>query len=198
MSLVIPVGFASAAFVFTSSTGTAPFVTTLGVDITAAGGDFVTVANDLKSRYAGNLSALHSNALTLDRVTLSIGQDGPGGSVDSDTPPSAMTGAGAAGPMAMAVIVRKVTNSLGRSGRGRMFLPGSAYETSVDPDGSVTPAYRATINTALQAFYDDLVNDIGINTPPVLLHGPTGPATPTPITNLVASDLVGWIRGRIR
>lgn len=198
MSLIIPPGFGSAAFVFTSATGTSPFVTTLGVDLTGVGGDYVSAADFLKQTYATRLSALSSNVLTLDRVTLSIGQDGPGGSVDSQTAPQAMTGAGAVGPMAMAVIVRKVTNQFGRAGRGRMFLPGSAYETSVDPDGSVIPAYRTTINTALNLFFGDLSEDGEFpGTPPVLLHGPGGGA-PTPITGLVASDLVGWIRGRIR
>lgn len=198
MALVIPPGFGQAAFVFSSSAGTGPFVTTLGVDLSGAGGDFVTAANDLMLRYGTALGAQTSNALTLERVTLAIGNDGPGGSVDSDASPIAMTNGSAPGPMAMAVIARKVTNQFGRYGRGRMFLPGVNQEGGVDPDGSLSTTYRGAIETALNAFYVSLTANAGIDYPPVLLHseGPYG--APTPITGFVVGDLVGWIRGRIR
>lgn len=194
MSLVIPVGYCNAAFVFTSSVGTGPFVTTLGVDTGESGGDFVGVANDLKALYASALGGITSNALTLDRVTLSIGVDGPGGSVDSDTAPVAMTGNITSGPMAMAVIARKTTNQFGRYGRGRMFLPGVNSENGIDPDGSVTPAYRTTVQTALNAFFSGMPPEAT----PVLLHSETIAQAPDIITALTVSDLVGWVRGRIR
>ena len=194
MALVIPVGYCNAAFVFTSSVGTGPFVTTIGVDTGESGGDFVAVANALKLNYVTNLAAITSNALTLDRVTLSIGVDGPGGSVDSDTAPAPMTGNITSGPMAMSVIARKTTNQFGRYGRGRMFLPGVNSENGIDPDGSVTPAYRNTVQTALTAFF----NGFPASATPVLLHSETIAQAPDIITALTVSDLVGWVRGRIR
>lgn len=197
MALVIPEGFASAAFVFTGAAGTQPFVTTLGLNIGSETTSFVDVANAVKAAYVSSLGPVTWNGLVLDRVTLSVGSSGPGGSVDSDTAPDAM-GASMSAPMtlALAAIARKSTDRLGRSGRGRMFLPGVLNEVDVDPDGSITTARRATLNAALDDFLDDLTTAL---VEPVLLHS-TGVTvfTPTPITGLTTSDLVGIIRGRIR
>lgn len=199
MSLVIPPGYGNAAFIFTSSTGTAPFVTTLGVDLSAAGGDFVGAANTLMTYYAQNLGAITDNDLTLERVSLSVGQDGPGGSVDSDLPPIAMTNNGTFGPVAIGVLIRKVTNVLGRRGRGRMFLPGTNLESGTEVDGTLTSAYRSTITSAINNFFEELSegSDPLLAYPPVLLHS-AAPTDPDPITGLVVADLVGVIRGRIR
>lgn len=199
MSLVIPPGFGSAAFVFTSSTGTPPFVTTLGVDLSNAGGDFVDAANTAFTYWTNSMPALIDNDLTLDHVTLSVGQDGPGGSVDSDLPPFAMTNSGTFGPVALGVLARKVTNEIGRRGRGRMFLPGTNLESGTETDGSLTSGYRGTVQTALDNLYDDFANGSSplIAMPPVLLHS-QAPTDPTPITGFTVADLVGVIRGRIR
>jgi hypothetical protein len=136
-------------------------------------------------------------------VTLSVGQDGPGGSVDSNIAPSPGTANGVYPPTAMSPIARKVTNQFGRAGRGRMFLPGAVSEAEVDQDGTLITASRTALNTALNNFRLDLItgnpgaegsNNIGV--PPFLLH--SSPLAPTPIESLIVSDLVGWIRGRIR
>lgn len=200
MSLVIPPGFASAAFVLTGAVGTQPYVTTLGLDISDAGGDFVGVANLAFTAYATNILPITSNLLTLDRVTLSVGQDGPGGSVDSDVAPSpGINTSGTFPPTALSTIARKTTNELGRRGRGRMFLPGITNEANIDQDGTILAPWRATVNTRLSAFVTFLNSgDPGPAIPPVLLHSPPGSSVPTPITALTCSDLVGWIRGRIR
>lgn len=200
MSLVIPPGFASAAWVFTGPVGTQPFVTTCGVDISAFGGDFAAAADACMKAYKGALLVITSNQLYLDHVTLSVGSDGPGGSVDSTEAGANGTVSATPGPIAMAAIGRKVTNVLGRRGRGRMFLPGSCTEAGVDPDGSLTTAHRNSINTALAGFQTALETGLAGTTPvfpPVLLHSAGGPA-PTPVTGFACSDLVGWIRGRIR
>lgn len=80
-----------------------------------------------------------------------------------------------------------------------MFIPGIISENEVDQDGTVVAARRNAVNVLLGDFYDALTGSGGTVTPtdPVLLHG-SAPTLPTPITGLVASDLVGWIRGRIR
>lgn len=199
MSLVIPPGYGNAAFVFTSASGTPPFVTTLGVDISAFSGDFVDAANTAFTYWTNNMPALIDNDLTLEKVTLSIGQDGPGGSVDSDLPPFAMTNSGTFGPVAVAVLARKVTNEIGRRGRGRMFLPGTNLESGTEVDGSLTTGYRSTVQTALNNLYDDFQNGAAplLPLPPVLLHS-SAPTDPTPITGFTVADLVGVIRGRIR
>jgi hypothetical protein len=199
VALIVPPGFAQAAFIFGTEVGTGPIVTTLGVSLENAGGDFVEAANQIKQHYADAFGTVTSNALTLDRVSLYVGSDGPSGSVDSDTPPIAMSNTGVYGPIAMSAILRKVSQDPGRRGRGRMFLPGSAPEANVEEDGSLNSAQRAAITTAAQAFFTDMTTTIvpAGPFPPVILHS-QAPADPSPLTGFAVSDLVGWIRGRIR
>lgn len=199
MSLVIPPGFVNAAFTFTGAAGTQPYITTLGFDASAYGGDWVNAANQAMAVYATNMTAETSSALVLDRVTLTVGSDGPGGSVDSNLPPVSMTRSGSFPPTAASAIARKVTNDLGRRGRGRMFIPGIVSENELDQDGSITTPRRNAINVVLDAMYDDFVAGDAGGGPllPVLFHS-SAPTDPTPITGLVVSDLIGWIRGRIR
>lgn len=198
MSLVIPPGFGNAALVFTSSTGTQPFVTTIGVDLGEFGGDFVSAADLVMLSYASNMAAITDNDLVLDHVTLAVGSDGPGGSVDSSLTPIPMTSSGTFGPVAIAVLARKVTNELGRRGRGRMFLPGTNLESGTEPDGSITSGYRTSIQSGIDGFMDDLVAGTGyVPAEPVLLHS-AAPTDPTPITRLAITDIVGVVRGRIR
>lgn len=200
MSLVIPPGYGVAAFTLTGQPGTQPYVTTMGLDLREYGGDFTEAADDAFVTYAGVVLPGTSNNLVLDRVTLSIGADGPGGSVDSSVAPVPGGASGQFPPTACSVIARKVTNVLGRRGRGRMFLPGVAQEGQIDQDGTLVNSARASLNTMLQAFLAELqVGATGTPMPPVLLHsGSLNPIPPTPITGLVVSDTVGWIRGRIR
>jgi hypothetical protein len=196
--VVIPPGFGQAAFVFSSAKGTPDFITTLGVDISGAGGDFVSAANALKLCYVNSILGSTDNDLTLQRVDLAIGQDGPGGSVSSST--GAVQGGSSAefGPVAGAVIAQKVTNAFGRKGRGRMFLPGTAAESVFDESGrmgsNLVPLWQAN----LTAFYDCLVTPAGggVSYQPVILHS-TAPTTPTPVVGFRPGPLIGWIRGRI-
>jgi hypothetical protein len=202
VSLVIPPGFGSAAFVFTGAPGTQPYVTTIGVDLGDAGGDWVAAANSAFVAYDTAFKTETSSALTLDHVTLTVGADGPGGSVDSTHAPSPGTRTGNFPPTALSAIARKTTNVLGRMGRGRMFIPGILSENEVDEDGSIVSARRTAVNTKLSTFFFELTSadtSGGIPLPPVLLHGPSStPIPPTPITGLTVSDTVGWVRGRIR
>lgn len=199
MTLIIPPGFANAAFVFTSSQGTAPFVTTLGVDTSQYGGDFVGAANQMMAVYADVWGSETDADLTLDHVTLTVGDDGPGGSVDSTLTPVAMTRAGTGAAYAMSPILRKVTNTLGRRGRGRMFIPGVLTQAEVAGDGSITPTRRGELASHATEFFTALSEGdmAGLPLPPFLFHS-QAPTDPTPIVSLTVSDLVGWIRGRIR
>lgn len=200
MTLIIPPGFGNAAFIFGGSAGTPEHVTTLGVDLSEFAGNYVDAANLLFIRYFNAFSARTTNTLILSRVNLAVGQDGSGGSVDSDVAPANMTRSGTPEAVSMSVILRKVTNDLGRRGRGRMFLPGTLNSADTNLNGQVDNTVRTAIQTAADAFYNALVNPPGgadPATPPVLLHS-MAPADPTPITGFTAANLVGWVRGRIR
>lgn len=200
MTLVIPPGFGLAAYVFTGTTGTPEHVTTMGHDISAWGGDFVNCANNLMLEYGNRWAALTDSSLTLARVNLAVGQDGPGGSVDSDRPAIPMTASVSSMPVSMATILRKSTNDLGRRGRGRCFLPGTLTQAVVDENGLLSPARITAINTAAATWLENL--ELGVAggvtaAPAVLLH--SGPPTdPTVITGFSCAPVVGWIRGRIR
>lgn len=198
MPLIVPPGYGSAAFIFTGAVGTQPYVTTLGVQMNTSEFTSVEVADACFQYYVSNILPLTSNQLTLDRVQLYVGDDGPSGSVDSTAAPVAGSVSSTNfTPTAMAAIARKVTNTLGRRGRGRMFLPGVLGEANVDQDGTIQAGYRTTLNTALAGLLEDLSGAGSETLGAVLLHT-SAPADPTPITGLVVSDLVGWIRGRIR
>lgn len=203
MSLVIPPGFGSAALVFRGALGTPEHVTTIGVDLSAAGGDFVGAANRVMSAYGAEIMTTTYSALTLDHVTLAVGQDGPGGSVDSDLPPIVGTRTGTGVAIAMAPVVRKVTNEIGRRGRGRMFPPGVLSSAEVDSNGLISTGRRDALQTAFELFFLSLKEGgtpVGEPVlPPVLLHSSgLGAGVPTPITGPSVAPLVGWIRGRIR
>lgn len=200
MPLVVPPGFGSAAFVLTGAAGTQPYITTIGVDLSQAGGDFVGAANSAMIAYTSAFANATNQSLVVDHVTLRVGQDGPGGSVDSDMSAVPCTQTASMAPTAMSVILRKVTNDIGRKGRGRMFLPGIVREDGVDSDGGLTAGFRSAMAVAAQDFLLQLGTGGGaggtIPLLPVVLHSDATP--PTPITNVAISDLVGWIRGRIR
>lgn len=203
MSIIIPPGFATASYVLTGSVGTQPYVTTIGLDIGEAGGDFVQVADDAMSAYIANIMPITSNALTLQKVSLQIGQDGGSGSVESTLAPVNGARAGNYPPTAQSCIVRKITNTLGRRGRGRMFVPGIVDEAAVNQSGGIDPVSVAAINGRMEDFRAQLEGVLGPVTlaiPPVLLHSPSlsGAIPPTPIVGMAVSPLVGWVRGRIR
>lgn len=200
MALVIPPGFGLAQFVLTGNVGTQPYVTTMGVDLSDAGGDFVGAANNAFLAYEEAILPETSSLLTLDRVTLSVGSDGPGGSVDSTVSTAPGQRSGSFPPTAMSAILRKTTVELGRQGRGRMFIPGVLSESEVDQDGTITTARLGTLATAFTNFATQLATGTAVDPIPllpVLLHSAGGPA-PTNLTGVGVSSVVGWIRGRIR
>ena len=200
MPVVIPPGFGEASFIFTGDVGTAPYVTTLGVSLADAGGDFVAAANGLMQSYNQAFGGSTSESLSLDRVILAVGQDGAGGSVESTVGPYQGQGTGDFAPTAMSTIMRKETAVLGRKGRGRMFMPGSVFENNVNEAGALPPGAIADFSSRGDDFFTALTSGVpagvGVPTPPVLLH--SSALLPTPITGFSPARLVGWIRGRVR
>lgn len=200
MSVIIPPGYGEAAWVFTSNEGTAPFVCTMGVNLTGAGGAYTTAANDLFAMWATTILLGMDSDLILDRCVLTVGQDGPSGSVQSSI--SAVAGGRSAEglPWSMSAIARKQSGALGRRGRGRMFIPGLVSPAEIGQGGQIAAPRRIVIDGLLDDFYEALTSEEASNRiyPPVLLHSPGGPSTPTPVTALSCAPLVGWVRKRIR
>lgn len=199
MALVIPSGYALAAWQFTSANGTAPFVTTCGVSVpSSVPADLVDVANSLFTEYANELLPATHTQMTLERVSLQVDTAGGLASYDSDLSSEGGGDSSAPMPYAAAIIMRKITAVGGRAGRGRMFLPGTASENVVDQNGIVDSVQRAALNTAMENLWDQHAVTIPTSNP-VLLHDEASPVTaPSTITSFQCSTLVGWIRDRIR
>lgn len=200
MALDIPPGFGLAAYTYTGSPGTQPFVTTMGHAIPEDPAEWQQAADDLFGIWQSTMNSLVSDNLTFDRVTLAIGTSGPGGSIDSTNPPAA---GGTSGtnwePTAMACILRKSTAQFGRFGRGRMFLPGMLSDAHVEQDGTIVSARRDAIHTMALDWWESLTAPVsGFAYYPVLFHSESLGIPPSTLTGLTPSDTVGWIRGRIR
>lgn len=203
MSLVIPPGFGLASIILTGTDGTQPYVTTIGVGTADAGGDFVGVANRVKTAYAMAWREYTNENLIISKVSLLVGSDGPAGSVDSDTVPYPCERDVPMAPTAMSLVVRKQTAVLGRRGRGRMFIPGVLADGDVTASGGIEPDSAGIFQTAAEDFLSNLTATIpGVDSPiapPYLLHSEgTSQTSPSAITALSPAPLVGWIRGRIR
>lgn len=200
--LVIPPGFGNAAFIFDGTAGTPQFVTTLGVEIGTDPALYVPTANSLFQAYAQNLMSRTYSGLTLTKVSLAIGADGPSGSIDSDLAPVNGGLAGADAALSMSVIAQKRTGRIGRSGRGRMFLPGLLANEDVNPNGDFSNAVKTAIQTDVNGFFEDVLTGaaLGEGNIPYLFHaeGTEGDADPTAITSIQVQSKVGWVRKRIR
>lgn len=202
MSLVIPQGYASAAWIFNSSAGTPTFVTTCGLRIGALVDDYVEIANNCFDAYAEDLLPRTWNGLTLERVQLTIGSEVGNGSVNSSLSPQAGGLSGADAALAMSVIVSKQTSRLGRKGKGRFFLPGLLANEDVNVNGDMGPATQAAIQADVDSFYAALASGTEpALSDPVLLHNDESAGVlpiPTEITRFVVGAKVGWVRKRIR
>lgn len=200
MAVNIPPGFGQAALIFQASIGTPAFVTTVGVDLGEAGGDYVAAANKVMETYSTVFMPTTSNALNLVQCLLTVGQDGQGlGSVSSDLDPVQGGDNGNQVPINLAVILRKNTTVLGRRGRGRMFLPGVANQSQVLESGRLTSEALEGLSAAGAIFNSTLRGTVGSDeypaTPPVLLHK-TG--APTPIQTFTCAPIIGVVRKRVR
>lgn len=200
MSLTIPPGYGLAAIEVTSIQGTSPFVTTIGVDLGDASGDFVAAANRVFITYTNNFLTSMGTAFIVNRVILTVGQDGGSGSVISTEPAIAGTRTGTFGSVVQAVLLNKVTNVLGRQGRGRMFIPGVLSQTEVNTSGIISSGSVTAFQADADGFYNDLLDPgatSGPALPPVLLHS-NAVLSPTPIEALQVSNKTGIQRKRIR
>lgn len=200
MAVTIPNHYGEAQWIFTSTSGTQPFVTTLGVSLgDATLLDLTEMANQCFTAYSTSFLGLTSDIMILDHVNLQVNIGGSIGSVSSThaSEAGAIT-SGLQAPFNLAPLINKFTANLGRKGRGRMFLPGALPAGDVNTDGSIATAYREELSSTAADFLA-AINDSETATPmtAVLLHDdPAMP--PSEILALQAANLVGAIRKRIR
>jgi hypothetical protein len=151
------------------------------------------------SAFYNGLHTRIGDQYTCQGVNLSIGVDGPGGSVRSTSPAWDGTRSSSSDAVAMAAVVYKITGGIGRSARGRSMLPGVLAETDVGANGTIDSTPKAAILAGYLTFLDDLVDQgVGyVSVPPVLLHSDTVEMAPSPILSGAVREKVGWVRGRL-
>lgn len=187
--------FVQVTWVFGGTSAPLGAVTTLGVNM---GGAFPPqdTAEAMAAIWEATMLDIQVSSITLDEVIVRQGpnEDGPTGTTAVGL---AGTHIGSGSSPNTAYLVKKNTALGGRRNRGRFYIPG-VDEDKVDPSGSITPAWVATVQGVVDDFYDAFGAATVL---PVVLHervpGPTQPA-PTDITSFTLESTVATQRRRLR
>lgn len=193
MSLVIPDGYAQITYLFGGAGMPNGAATTIGVSNTADL-DLEAINTAAKDAYDAGLDMLVSAFCVLTGIRVKLGpvSTGPVAEFPYNLNGSAT---GAQAPPNVATLVRKLTATGGRQGRGRMYVPG-ATEPDLDEAGRYNTSYTAVLQGHVDAFAASLATDLLI---PVLFHDEAGPVTvPTEITSLQVDGLAATQRRRMR
>lgn len=192
MTLVIPPGFANAAFRYSLTGDPEVMVTTCGFVLD---GDPADLANGLVVGHNAEFAAGTISAdWTFLGVHLAVGQDGaPPVTVEANVPRAGSGGAQNI-PNNCAYLLRKLTGFGGRTGRGRMYIPPFfASEADISRTGMVTEPTRTNMENNWR-------NVLALELQPVLFHDDAGagPFVPTPITQFVMDARIATQRRRMR
>lgn len=192
--MIIPFGFGE--ITHTIETITAPFPANVvyGIEL-ASGVSFQDQVDLIADAFADEIIDQLYNGTTLTSTRLKVGPNATGPQVFSSV---TRTGAGGANcsPPNVAFLVSKQTDTGGRTGRGRMYLPG-VPESSVTSGGTV----ESTPLSNLQIACDDFLTLLqGFNSPMMLLHqlGGSSDDTPHEVTSLTVRARVATQRRRLR
>lgn len=203
MTLVIPPGHAQASIEFLSDYDPDPWYTTFGVQLVDAEGDFTYMANFAASAFETGFQAILSNEVMITACELRVGQDG-------GPPLLVRVNRGNRGgssadmlPQNCAALIRKGTNRAGRTGRGRMYLPGVLPENKVSQTGIIASDHLGVLEGAAEAFLealDDPIAPPSPTSPMVLLHNAfvPGGTTPDPVVSLIPDNRIATQRRRLR
>lgn len=195
MSARIPPGYAEVWFQFNLSADLEPMYSAIGVDV--ASGTPVDQASADAMLSVGHLAlqAQLAPEYTLGPGFVIAGQDGGDVRIDGSATPINATASGNALPNNTAFLIRKVTATGGRRGRGRMFIPGPR-EATVDPTGIINTTDRNNLQTAMNNLRTNMIALASVDAV-VLLHQ-TPPQTPDVITALTVQTRVATQRRRMR
>jgi hypothetical protein len=141
-----------------------------------------------------DIPALQTNGVELVEVLIKLGPNatGPAGVFGFSIPGESVS---ATYPPNTAMLIRRVTAIGGRSGRGRIYMPG-VPEPQADGAGVLDTTYLSDAETA----WDNFRGTISLaGLPLVLLHGETSPlSVPTAITDLAVAASLATQRRRLR
>lgn len=195
MSARIPPGYAEAWLRFNTASDPENMYCALGLQLASGQTGTQTLTNSIDSTATAALDNITSSEHTLGPGHVIYGQDGGDLRIDSTNSP--VTGAAGTNALTVntAVLVRKLTASGGRRGRGRMYLPG-APESVFSTAGNMTTGTQATHQTALDNLMTTLIALAGVDG--LCLFHDTAPFTPTPITSLEVQLKAATQRRRMR
>ena len=191
---VIPTGFIQANLKFTGNSSPLGAEVTCGFDATGFVGDVADMAQEIGDQWTASIRTVMPGTVILGSVLVKAGpnETGPSAEVPIN---SVGSGGGASASPNVAILVSKNTAFGGRAGRGRFYHPGP-QESEVDPNGALSGAFVAGMQTEVNDFFGALTT-AGLE--PVLLHGVGSPlTTPTPITSFTVDGRVATQRRRLR
>lgn len=202
MALIIPVGFAQVLLPLQHNSLARSALITYGLDVSAAGGDFLTVADEQPTIFLDEWGPEIDSEVVVGPAILRVGQDGgPPLSVDGGD-----TGSGSdSTPMAppnVALLVRKQTNTGGRRGRGRMYVPWCLPKGDVNDVGVIDVGAVATRASDAVGWLGNLESGGSgtFETPMVILHDSSGAGpepAPSVVTQLFVDNKVATQRRRL-
>lgn len=195
MSARIPPGFAEYAMRFKLASDPEPMYCFWGIDLATGVGAAQSVVDAIDGVTTSVLVNVVTNEYDLGGGWVTFGNDGGDIRIDSGVTPVVGTDTPPAVANNTTLLVKKVTASGGRRGRGRAFVPG--FRNSVVlANGNLT----STFVTAMQGEWDtwrtNMVALAEVDSL-VLLHE-TAPFTPSPITDLVVDARAATQRRRMR
>lgn len=201
----IPAGYAQATYSFAHESLGRPLAITMGIKMPGVGADPQDLANELHTRFANTIMEDVDNGLTCTHVDLFIGNgDNPSGSIRSNTPAKAGERSMVSAPLNTCVLVNKQGSTLGRRGRGRVFMPSCAPRDDVAENGQISGSLVTSLNGTWADFYDQLTNGVTGGwfegpLPPYIIHrAPHAGDAPTAIVSFSVSTTVGTRGSRIR
>lgn len=202
MALIIPVGFAQCLLPMAHASLNRSALITYGLDVDAAGGDYVQVADDQQAIFGNAWGNELDSQVTIGPATLRVGQDGgdPLSVEGSATSVGVETGAMASPNCAL--LVKKASLTGGRRGRGRCYIPWVLLDAAISDVGVVDSGSLAVRQSDAEDWLEDL--ELGTTgtyaTPMVILHDSSGSgAEPAPsvVTGLLCDSLIANQRRRL-
>lgn len=201
----IPAGFAQATYSFTMEGLSRPLAITLGIVLPLDFDSATDIANELHTRFVNTVMEDIDNGCVCTHVDLFIGAgDEPSGSVRSTTPPAPGERSMVSMPANSAVLVTKQGTTLGRRGRGRMFVPASAPRDDPSEAGILSSSLVTSLQGSWTDFYDQLVDGVpggwyeGPLLPCIIHKPPHEEQTPTRISSFSVGTKIGTRGSRIR
>lgn len=192
--MLIPTGYMQANYRFTGTALPHGAEFTLGHFKGTTEDDPAVVAGVLYLAAAQTLSRLWSADVVFSSVLCKFGPNATGAQGEASGV-TAGSATGNADSPNTALLVRKNTTAGGRTGRGRMYVPG-LNQSDVGPAGNIVSASRALFQDDVDDFHARLITD---GYPPFLLHAPDSPvASPTEIVSFSVDATAATQRRRLR